>query len=136
MGHKRKKKKKRGYPIALIISFGEKDHTFVKFWEFFSEKTKPYNPSSLDLGRKIKSASEKQIYAFFEKITQCYRPILTKGIQTIILITNLPRDIPSEYLSHIQKHYRWMMHNPRHPIQFGTKTGNALTIHEVDLLRE
>lgn len=132
MGRRRKKRTKRGFAVCILVVFDEQT---LHLWKVFSETVRKYK--SIQLPRKWKNASEKDKYHFFEMLLDQLRPLMEKGIKSILLVESQGTSRTTEFLTHIQKHHRWLT-DSRGTTQasFGQITGTASELGGVNYLLE
>ena len=100
MAKKRKKRAKRGHPIAILIGLHDND---AVFWRIFSETIRLH--LKINRGRKRRNQNEKQIYHFHEEIINTLRPIIKEGIRSVILLSPPKEEYSDEFLYHVNKHH-------------------------------
>ena len=123
---KRKKRLKRGFPIALLIALEEKQ---IYIWQIFSEAAKLLK--KIELGNR-RNKSKKQISEFYELIIDTIRPLLQEGERSILVSSPLKTDYGSIFLKHVKKHHAWLVQpKSRNVASFGELTGRASTAIEV-----
>ena len=129
---RRKKKPKRGYPIALLIGFDVKK---AYIWQIFSERVKLYN--ELKLGNR-KNKSKKQIFEFHEEIIDSLRLILKEGVKSILISNPIKTDYAELFLEHVKKHHQWLVQQKApSAASFGMIIGLASELEEVkELLKD
>jgi len=101
---KRKKRKKRGHPIAILIGLHNND---AVFWKIFSETIRLH--FQINRGRKRKNQNIKQLYHFHEEIINVLRPIIKEGIRSVILLSPPKEEYSDEFLNHVNKHHSWLL---------------------------
>jgi stalled ribosome rescue protein Dom34 len=128
----RKKRKKRGFPVGILVDF---DEQIIHIWKIFSESVKIYR--TMPLKRKWKNASEKDYYHYFEDLLDLLRPPIENGLRSILLVSPRDKDWSEAFLSHITKHHRWLI-NSRGPNQafFGNISGSAHKLSSIAYLLE
>ncbi|TFG12601.1 MAG: hypothetical protein EU535_06055 [Promethearchaeota archaeon] len=119
MVKKRKKRVKRGHPIAILI--GLHDNNAV-FWRIFSETIRLY--FKINRGRKRRNQDEKQLYHFHEKIINTLRPIIKEGIRSVILLSPPKEEYSDEFLNHVNKHHSWLLKKGENQVVFSKIIGN------------
>ncbi|GAH26361.1 unnamed protein product [marine sediment metagenome] len=63
MSKKRKKRVRRGHPVAILIGLHDND---AVFWRVFSEAIRPH--FKINRGRKRRNQNKKQLFHFHEEI--------------------------------------------------------------------
>ena len=128
---KRKKRLKRGYPVAILIGF---HHKQVDLWQVFSERVKPIETIKIG-NRKTKNA--KRISAFHEAIIDILRPLMKEGIRSILLSSLVKTNYADLFLEHVKKHHAWLVQEKASStVSFGILVGEACTLDEVNELME
>ncbi|MHA1795456.1 MAG: hypothetical protein ACTSUK_05045, partial [Promethearchaeota archaeon] len=79
---KKKTRRKRGYPLALLIGFLP---MHLVYYNIFSERVELRKKRKLP--RKFDNMDKKQKYAFFEEIVSELRPILQNELKNVLLVT-------------------------------------------------
>lgn len=100
---RKKSRKKRGYPVALLIGFESKE---VFIWQIFSESLKLHETISLSKNREL--LAENELYNFHEKIIDKLRPSIKEGLRSIILVSARNSPFSEKFQKHIQKHHKWL----------------------------
>ena len=99
---KRKRRYRRGYPVALLIGF-ENDH--VVLWRIFSRVVK--------LSRRLEFeggwAESQALYKFHETIIGALKPVLNEGVRTVVVAAPVRTTYASNFLEHVQKHHRYLI---------------------------
>jgi len=119
MAKKRKRRPKRGHPIAILIGLHEKD---AVFWRIFSESIRFH--FKINRGRKRKYQNKMQIYHFHEEIINTLRPIIYEGIRSVILLSPPKEKYSDEFLNHVKKHHSWLSKKGDKQVVFSKIIGN------------
>ncbi|MFX0073205.1 MAG: hypothetical protein ACFFAO_19170 [Candidatus Hermodarchaeota archaeon] len=119
MAKKRKKRGKRGHPIAFLIGLHDSD---AVLWKIFSETIRFH--LKLNRVRKRKYQDKKQIYHFHEKIVNTLRPIIKEGIRSVILLSPPKEKYSDEFLNHVNKHHLWLLKKGDKQVVFSKIIGN------------
>jgi stalled ribosome rescue protein Dom34 len=119
MAKKRKKRAKRGHPIAILIGLHDKD---AIFWRIFSETIRMHH--KINRGRKRRNQNNKQLYHFHEEIINTLRPIIKEGIRSIILLSPPKEKYSDEFLTHVNKHHSWLLKKGEKKVVFSKIVGN------------
>ncbi|MBD3214368.1 MAG: hypothetical protein GF311_17285 [Candidatus Lokiarchaeota archaeon] len=128
----RKKRKKRGFPVGVLVGF---DHQTIHIWKIFSESVKKYK--AIPLKRKWKNATEKDYYHYFEDLVNILRPIIDEGLCSILLLVPKSEKWAEAFLSHIEKHYHWLLNSRGNKRAFFSQIiGNAKTSNSIWYLLE
>ena len=123
---KRKKRLKRGYPVAILIGIEERQ---AHIWQIFSEVVKPLN--TIKLGNR-KNKSKKQISEFHETIIDAIRSFMQEGIRSILISSPIKTDYAEIFLEHVKKHHAWLVQQKSQNVaSFGVLIGHASTPSEV-----
>ena len=131
MAKKRKKRVRRGHPIAILIGLHDKD---AVFWRIFSETIR--QPFKINRGRKRRNQDIKQLYHFHEEIINRLRPIIKEGIRSVILLSPPKEEYSDEFLNHIKKHHSWLLKKGDKQVVFSKIVGNqAKTQRDVFYLK-
>ena len=93
MAKKKKNRAKRGHQVAILIGLHEND---AVFWKIYSETIRFHY--RLKRGRKRKSQNKKHLYHFHEEIIDILRPIIKKGIRSVILLSPPKEEYSDEFL--------------------------------------
>lgn len=99
---KRKRRYKRGYPVAVLVGF-EDNHAVL--WQIFSHVVKPYARLEFDGDRR----DEKALYNFHESVVEAVKPILKEGVRTIVVATPVRTTYSADFLEHTRKHHRYLI---------------------------
>ena len=116
---KRKKRIKRGHPIAILIGLHNND---AVFWRIFSETIRLH--FKINRGRKRKNQNIKQLYHFHEEIINALRPIIKEGIRSVILLSPPKEEYSDEFLNHVNKHHSWLLKKGDRQVVFSKIIGN------------
>ena len=131
MAKKRKKRVKRGHPIAILIGLHNND---AVFWRIFSETIRLH--FKINRGRKRRNQNKKQLYHFHEEIINTLRPIIKEGIRSVILLSPPKEEYSEEFLNHVNKHHLWLLKKGDKQVVFSKIKGNqAKTQKDVYYLR-
>ena len=103
---KRKRRSRRGYPVALLVGF-EDDHAIL--WRIFSRVVK----LSLRLELDGKRADEKALYNFHETVVDALKPVLKEGIRSIVVTAPVRTTYSQDFLDHVHKHHRYLIQSKR-----------------------
>jgi stalled ribosome rescue protein Dom34 len=123
---KRKQGYKRGYPVALLVSF-EDDRAVL--WHVFSHIVKLH--FTVELSGRI--TDERALYNFHESIVNALRPTLKEGVRSIILTSAARSNHVQRFIDHVREHHVWLVQGPNKAI-FSETTGAANTLSEVAAL--
>ena len=127
---RKKTRKKRGYPVAILIGF-ELKKTIL--WEIFSEMVKPLKTISLKKQR-VKLA-ENEIYNFHEEIIDVIRPHIKDGLKSVIIVHPRNSLFSEQFQQHIQKHHKWLtQEKSTNLLSIGTIEGSASNVEDVSNL--
>ena len=119
MAKKRKKRAKRGHPIAILIGLHDND---AVIWRIFSETIRLH--FKINRGRKRRNQNERQIYHFHEEIINALRPIFNEGIRSVILLSPPKEKYSDEFLNHVNKHHSWLIKKGDKQVVFSKIIGN------------
>jgi len=99
---KRKRRYKRGYPVALLVGF-EDDHAVI--WQIFSHVAK------LSLRLKIdgKRTDERVLYNFHESVVDALKLVLKEGIRSVVVTAPMKTTYAADFLDHVKKHHRYLI---------------------------
>lgn len=115
----RKRRYKRGFPVALLVGF-EEDH--VVFWQIFSRVVKP----SLRLKINGKRTDEKVLYNFHESVVDAIKPVLTEGIRSVVITAPARKAFAADFLDHVRKHHKYLIRsNGLNRANFSELVGSA-----------
>lgn len=117
---KRKKRPKRGYPVAILIGF---HHKQVDLWQIFSERIQLLE--TLKIGNR-KTKDNKRISEFHESIIDVLRPLMKEGIRSIIISSLVKTNYAELFLEHVNKHHAWLVQTKAtNTASFGVLEGPA-----------
>jgi len=98
----RKRRYRRGYPVAVLVGF-KSDHAAI--WRIFSRVAKP--SSRLELaGRRT---DEKILYNFHESVIDALKPTLREGVKTIVVAAPARTAYTTDFMEHVLKHHRYLI---------------------------
>jgi stalled ribosome rescue protein Dom34 len=123
---KTKKRYRRGYPVATLV--GLEDGTAV-LWNIFSNVAKHEKTLSVNKTRD----NQKDLYNFHESIINALRPILKKGVRSIVLASPARTNHHQELINHIREHHKWLTQGSN-KTAFSKITGFATTPSQVATL--
>jgi stalled ribosome rescue protein Dom34 len=128
---KRKRRAKRGHPIAILIGLHDND---AVFWRVFSETIRLH--FIIKRGRKRRNQNKQPLYHFHEEIVNTLRPIINEGIRGIILLSPPKEKYSDEFLDHVDKHHSWLLKKGDNRVVFSKIVGNqAKTQKDVHYLK-
>lgn len=123
----RKRSKKRGYSIAVLVGF---DEQMIHFWKIYSQRFKFFK--RLSLPRKWKNTNKKAEYNYYEDIIDVLRPLIHNGVKSILLAEPPNKDYTMGFLDHVNKHHRWLIQSKRkNQVSFGQVKGEASSFKQV-----
>jgi stalled ribosome rescue protein Dom34 len=99
---KRKRRYRRGYPVAVLVGF-EEDHAVL--WRIFSRVAKP----SLKVELAGKRTDEKMLYNFHESVVDGLKPVLKEGVKSIVVAAPARTTYATDFLEHVRKHHRYLI---------------------------
>ncbi|WNZ29181.1 MAG: hypothetical protein IAX21_11220 [Candidatus Bathyarchaeota archaeon] len=99
---KRKRRYKRGHPVAILVGFEEK---YATFWNIFSQVVKLSKRVLID-GKRF---DEKNLYNFHESVVDELKPSINEGVRSVILVSPPRTTYSQQFLDHVQKHHRYMI---------------------------
>lgn len=127
---KRKRRARRGYPVAILIGLNPPHATL---WSIFSETIKPLATLKLE---HIRTDAQAQ-YRFFEGILNDIRPPIREGVQSILIAVPPKSDAGRLFLNHVATHHAWLARQKGpHAVTFGIVTGFAGNADAVIQLRQ
>ena len=103
---KRKRRHKRGYPVAVLVGF-EEDHAIL--WRIFSRVIKLFIRLELD----GKRTDDKALYNFHESVVNSLKPVFKEGVRSIIITAPARSTHAKEFLNHVKKHHRYLLQSKR-----------------------
>ncbi len=125
-----KKKPKRGFLVALLIGFDEKE---IHTWKVYSQSLRVYK--TIKLTRKWKYLDDKQIYKLLEELVNLIRIVIRDGLKSILLASSQKKDYSTIFLDHINKHHQWLVRSKGYNrVSFGEVVGNANNIESAKFL--
>ena len=98
----RKRRYRRGYPVALLVGF-ESNHAV--FWRIFSRVVK----LSLRLELNGRRTDEKVLYNFHELVVDALKPVLKEGVRTIVVTAPARTTYSQNFLDHVHKHHMYLI---------------------------
>ena len=98
----RKRRYRRGYPVALLVGF-ESNHAV--FWRIFSRVVKLSVKVELN-GRRT---NEKVLYNFHESVVDALKPVLKEGVRTIVVTSPTRTTYATDFLDHVHKHHMYLI---------------------------
>jgi len=115
----RKRRYRRGYPVALLVGF-EDEHAVL--WRIFSHIVK----LSLRLELDGKRTDERVLYNFHESLVEALKPVLKEGTRSIVVAAPVRTTYAQDFLEHVQKHHRYLI-QPKGPnrVNFAELVGSA-----------
>ncbi len=119
MSKKRKKRVRRGHPVAILIGLHDND---AVFWRIFSETIRPH--FKINRGRKRRNQNKKHLFHFHEEIINTLRPIIKEGIRSVILLSPPKEEYSDEFLNHVNKHHSWLLKKGSQGVVFSKIVGN------------
>jgi len=131
MAKKRRKRVRRGHPVAILIGLHDRD---AVFWRIFSESIRLH--FKINRGRKRRNQTKMQVYHFHEEIINALRPIIIEGIRSVILLSPPKQGYSDEFLNHVKKHHSWLLKRGDKQVVFSKIIGNqAKTQRDVHYLK-
>ncbi|TKJ19171.1 MAG: hypothetical protein CEE42_15870 [Promethearchaeota archaeon Loki_b31] len=125
-----KKKLKRGFLVALLIGFDEKE---IHMWKVYSHSLRVYK--TIKLIRKWKYLDDKQIYNLLEELVNIIRLVIRDGLKSILLASSQKKDYSTIFLDHINKHHQWLVRSKGYNrVSFGEIVGTANTLESANFL--
>jgi len=103
---KRKRRYRRGYPVAVLVGF-EDDHAVL--WRIFSRVAK----RSLRLELDGKRTVDKALYNFHELVVDSLKPVLKEGVRTIVVAAQARTTYTQNFLDHVKKHHKYLIQSKR-----------------------
>lgn len=97
----RRRRYKRGYPVAILLGL-EEDYAIL--WQIYSRVIKHLTKIKFE-GRRF---DEKSLYNFHQLIIEKIKPILDAGVKTVIVSAPSKTDYSSKFIDHLQKHHRYL----------------------------
>ena len=122
----RKKRQKRGYPVALLIGIEDNQ---VTIWKIFSQIAKFDKVFPFEGFKKDANSN----YNFFETLIDTIRPSLKEGIKSIIISTPSKTKYADILISHIKIHHSWLNHG-NNKVSFSQIVGSTSTKEKVGSL--
>ena len=99
---KRKRRYRRGYPVAVLVGF-EDDHAVL--WRIFSRVAK----RSLRLELDGKRTDDKALYNFHESVVDALKPVLKEGVRSVVVTASVRTTYAQDFLEHVRKHHRYLI---------------------------
>ncbi|MHA1191353.1 MAG: hypothetical protein ACTSP9_03540 [Promethearchaeota archaeon] len=124
------KKPKRGFLMALLIGFDEKE---IHAWKVYSHSLRFYK--TIKLTRKWKYLDDKQIYHSLEELVNLIRLVIRDGLKSILLASPQKNNYSTLFLDHINKHHQWLVRSKGYNrVSIGEIVGNANNIESANYL--
>ncbi|MHA1823672.1 MAG: hypothetical protein ACTSXM_07425 [Promethearchaeota archaeon] len=124
------KKPKRGFLMALLIGFDERE---IHTWKVYSHSLRAYK--TIKLTRKWKYLDDKQIYHSLEELVNLIRLVIRDGLKSILLASSQKNNYSTIFLDHINKHHQWLVRSKGYNrVSFGEIVGNANNIESANYL--
>jgi len=125
-----KKKTKRGFLLALLIGFDEKE---IHLWKVYSNSLRFYK--TIKLKRKWKYLDDKQRYHSFQELVNLIRVVVKDGVKSILLASPQKNNSSTLFLEHINKHHQWLTRSKGYNrVSFGEIVGNANSLESARFL--
>jgi len=123
-----KRRRKRGYPVAVLVGFEEKR---AALWQIFSKAVKHYAAVELD------AKDKRGPYNFREAVIDVLRPLLKEGVRSVIVAAPMKTNYVRDFLDHARKRHLWLFREDgANSATFGELAGSAYQFHEVsDLVK-
>jgi stalled ribosome rescue protein Dom34 len=99
---KRKRRYRRGYPVAVLVGF-EGDHAVL--WRIFSRVAK----RSVRLELDGKRTDDKALYNFHESVIDALKPVLKEGVRTVVVAAPVRTAYATDFLDHINGHHKYLI---------------------------
>jgi stalled ribosome rescue protein Dom34 len=99
---KRKQGYKRGYPVAILVSF---ENANAILWHVFSHVVKLQ--TTLELGGK--RTDERVLYNFHESVIEALKPMFKEGVKSIIIVAPIKTTYAEDFLDHVRKHHNYLV---------------------------
>ena len=124
---KRKKKGKRGYPKLALVSLNPMK---AYLWRIYSVRAKPL--SVIKLGRKWTNATESQLYRYFNDILNKLKPMFSRGVRSLVVVSPDYPEFPEMFLKHLADHHQWLYQREQgHPLQVLSLEGSTTDLDAV-----
>jgi stalled ribosome rescue protein Dom34 len=124
---RRKRRKKRGYPVAIMIGMEPGKATL---WEIFSEQIKPL--TTINLIRRRGRLGENELYNYHEEIIDAIRNHIREGLRSIILVNHKKSSFTDQFREHLEKHHKWLsQENSSNYLTIGIIEGKASSVDDV-----
>ncbi len=125
-----KKRPKRGFLVALLIGFDEKE---IHAWKVYSHSLRFYK--TIKLTRKWKYLDDKQIYHSLEELVNLIRLVIRDGLKSILLANPQKNNYSTIFLNHINKHHQWLVRSRGYNrVSIGEIVGTANTLEGANYL--
>jgi len=133
LSKKRKKSRKnRGYPLAILIGFETKK---AVMWQIFSKIVKPLD--IITIAHRRERLADNELYNFHELIIDKLRPYFKEGIRSIIIVQPRNSHYSEIFQEHINKHHKWLTHETSaNLLSIGTIEGSASNAEDVFELQQ
>jgi len=99
---KRKRRYKRGYPVAVLVGF-EDDYAII--WQVFSHVAK----LSIRLKLEGKRTDERVLYNFHESVVSALKPVLKEGVRSVVVTAPMKTTYATDFMNHVRKHHRYLI---------------------------
>jgi len=123
-----KRRRKRGYPVAVLVGFEEKQ---AALWQIFSKAVKHYATVELD------GKDKRGLYNFRESVVDVLRPLLKEGVRSLVVAAPMKTNYARDFLDHARKRHPWLFREDgTNSATFGELAVSADQLHEVsDLVK-
>ena len=122
---KGKKGYRRGYPVALLVGFGDCQ---AVLWHVFSHVAKLH----LKLDLRGKRTDDNALYNFHESIVDALKPQLEEGIRSVVVVAPAKTTYSTDFLDHVRKHHAYLTQQKRlNNVSFVELVGSADQPHSV-----
>jgi len=129
---RKKSRKKRGYPVAILIGFEPKK---AVMWQVFSEMVKPLD--TITITKRREQLADNELYNFHELVIDKLRPYIKEGIRSIIIVKPRNSLYSEKFQEHLKKHHKWLtQETSANLLLIGTMDGCASNADEVFELQE
>ncbi len=133
LSKKRKRtRKNRGYPLALLIGFETKK---AVMWQVFSKIVKPLE--TITITKRREQLADNELYNFHELVIDKLRQYIKEGIRSIIIVQPKNSHYSEIFQEHIKKHHKWLtQETSANLLSIGTIDGSVSKAEDVFELQQ
>ncbi len=123
----RKRRQRRGYPVALLLGLEEKR---AVTWNVYSESIKPL--VTLRMGPGGSKGTSNPGFRFFEDIITRLKQSFSTGVKTLVIASFKERgkgsNVADDFMAHLKKHHGYLFKGKDGALQVSMVQGNAIDV--------